>query len=107
MHAVIVWSWEPLGANARPVAERISTLSGGVTPDPATAVCGATAVAPSDIPELLAGLVDRSLLQLAPDTGPYRMLEIREYSLGADQPHMSYRPAAHPVPNLAGQYTPR
>ncbi|MEV0084008.1 hypothetical protein [Saccharopolyspora sp. NPDC050642] len=35
-----------------------------------------------EIPELLAGLVDRSLLQLAPDTGRYRMLEtIREYGL--------------------------
>ncbi len=34
----------------------------------------------ADVPELLAGLVDRSLLPLAPDPGRYRMLEtLREY----------------------------
>ncbi|MFD6156453.1 BTAD domain-containing putative transcriptional regulator [Nocardia sp. NPDC060256] len=43
--------------------------------------CG-TAIPADDISELLARLVDRSLLQLAPDTGGYRMLEtIREYGL--------------------------
>ncbi|MEU8925517.1 hypothetical protein AB0D10_32070 [Kitasatospora sp. NPDC048545] len=36
----------------------------------------------ADAPELLAGLVDRPLLQLTPDTGGYRMLEtIRAYGL--------------------------
>src|SRR5262249_11856978 len=45
-----------------------------------TAVCAGTAVPAAEIPELLAGLVDRSLLQLAPDPGRYRMLEtLREY----------------------------
>ncbi|MFD9961412.1 BTAD domain-containing putative transcriptional regulator [Amycolatopsis sp. NPDC058986] len=82
LRAVIAWSWDLLDADARTVAERISVLPGGVTPASATAVCAGTTVSPGEIPELLAGLADRSLLQLAPDTGRYRMLEtIREYGL--------------------------
>ncbi|MET7784659.1 BTAD domain-containing putative transcriptional regulator [Streptomyces sp. NPDC005388] len=80
LRAVIAWSWDLLGEDARTVAERISVLPGGVTPASATAVCAGTTVPAGEVRELLAGLVDRSLLQLAPDTGRYRMLEtIREY----------------------------
>ncbi|MFF4624174.1 AfsR/SARP family transcriptional regulator [Nonomuraea jabiensis] len=82
LRAVIAWSWELLGEHERTVAERISILPGGVTPASATAVCAGTAVPAAEIPELLAALVDRSLLQLAPGTGRYRMLEtIREYGV--------------------------
>ncbi|MGV9294366.1 BTAD domain-containing putative transcriptional regulator [Amycolatopsis sp. NPDC003676] len=81
LRAVIAWSWDLLGPDERTVAERISVLPGGVVRDSAAAVC-ADAVPPADIPDLLAGLVDRSLLRLVPDTGRYRMLEtIREYGL--------------------------
>ncbi|MGW0201075.1 AfsR/SARP family transcriptional regulator [Nonomuraea sp. NPDC003201] len=84
LRAVIAWSWELLNEHERTVADRISILAGGVTPASATAVCAGTAVPTAEIPELLAALVDRSLLQLAPGTGRYRMLEtIREY--GADR----------------------
>ncbi|MFI0767525.1 AfsR/SARP family transcriptional regulator [Streptomyces sp. NPDC021218] len=84
LRAVIAWSWELLGEHERTVAERVSILPGGVTPASATAVCAGTAVPVADIPELLATLVDRSLLKLEPGTGRYRMLEtIREY--GADR----------------------
>ncbi len=80
LRAVIAWSWELLSEHERTVAERVSILSGGVTPASAAAVCAGTAVPAAEIPELLAGLVDRSLLQLAPDPGRYRMLEtLREY----------------------------
>ncbi|MER6074238.1 BTAD domain-containing putative transcriptional regulator [Streptomyces sp. NPDC001817] len=82
LRAVIAWSWDLLDADTRTVAERISVLPGGVTPASAVAVCAGTSVPVDEIPELLAGLVDRSLLQFAPDTGRYRMLEtIREYGL--------------------------
>lgn len=82
LRAVIAWSWDLLGADARTVAERIAVLPGGVTPASATAVCAGTAVPAADVRDLLADLVDRSLLHLAPDTGRYRMLEtIREYGL--------------------------
>ncbi|BDM74584.1 SARP family transcriptional regulator (plasmid) [Streptomyces nigrescens] len=82
LRAVIAWSWDLLGADARTVAERISVLPGGITPASAIAVCAGTTVPADEVPELLADLVDRSLLQLAPDTGRYRMLEtLREYGL--------------------------
>ncbi|MFJ6673077.1 BTAD domain-containing putative transcriptional regulator [Actinosynnema sp. NPDC091369] len=80
LRAVIAWSWELLGEHERAVAERISVLPGGVTPASAAAVCAGTTVPAADVPELLAALVDRSLLHLAP--GRYRMLEtIREYGV--------------------------
>ncbi len=80
LRAVIAWSWDLLDAGARTLAERISILPGGVTRESAAAVCAGTAVPADGIPELLADLVDRSLLRLAPETGRYRMLEtIREY----------------------------
>ncbi|MDQ0774296.1 putative ATPase/DNA-binding SARP family transcriptional activator [Streptomyces aurantiacus] len=80
LRAVIAWSWDLLSEPERTVAERVAVLPGGVTPASATAVCAGTAVSAAEIPELLAGLVDRSLLQLAPDPGRYRMLEtLREY----------------------------
>ncbi|MDI5975703.1 BTAD domain-containing putative transcriptional regulator [Amycolatopsis magusensis] len=80
LRAVIAWSWELLSEHESAVAARISVLPGGVTPASATAVCAGTTVPAADVPELLAVLVDRSLLQLAPGTGRYRMLEtIREY----------------------------
>ncbi|MGW6495686.1 AfsR/SARP family transcriptional regulator [Nonomuraea angiospora] len=82
LRAVIAWSWELLDEHERTVAERISILAGGVTTASATAVCAGTTVPTAEIPELLATLVDRSLLQLAPGTGRYRMLEtIREYGV--------------------------
>ncbi|WP_410673371.1 BTAD domain-containing putative transcriptional regulator [Amycolatopsis sp. cmx-4-68] len=82
LRAVIAWSWELLDERERTVADRISVLPGGVTASSAAAVCAGTAVSAREIPDLLAALVDRSLLQLGP--GRYRMLEtLREY--GADR----------------------
>ncbi|MEV0398705.1 BTAD domain-containing putative transcriptional regulator [Actinoallomurus sp. NPDC050550] len=71
LRAVIAWSWELLSEHERTVAERVSILPGGVTPASATAICAGAAVPAAEIPELLASLVDRSLLQLAPDPGRY------------------------------------
>ncbi|WP_045746499.1 BTAD domain-containing putative transcriptional regulator [Actinoplanes rectilineatus] len=80
LHAVIAWSWDLLDEHERVVAERIAVLPGGVTPASAVAVCAGTGVPAADIPALLSALVDRSLLQLAPEAGRFRMLEtIREY----------------------------
>ncbi|MFB8275085.1 BTAD domain-containing putative transcriptional regulator [Nocardia colli] len=100
LRAVIAWSWDLLSEPEQIVAERISVLPGGITPASAAAVCAGSAapaghrteqisatgtdggVSADNVPELLAALVDRSLLQLVPDTGRYRMLEtIREYGL--------------------------
>ncbi|MFI5890008.1 AfsR/SARP family transcriptional regulator [Actinoplanes sp. NPDC051513] len=80
LRAVIAWSWDLLSDDERTVAERISVLPGGVTEASAVALC--PGVAAAGIPDLLAALVDKSLLQLAPDAGRYRMLEtLREYGI--------------------------
>ncbi|MEU4163890.1 BTAD domain-containing putative transcriptional regulator [Actinoplanes sp. NPDC026670] len=77
LRAVITWSWNLLADDERVLAERIAVLPGGVTASSAAAISGSTA----PVAGLLAALVDRSLLQLAPG-GRYRMLEtIREYGI--------------------------
>jgi predicted ATPase/DNA-binding SARP family transcriptional activator len=77
LRAVIAWSWNLLAAGERALAERIAVLPGGVTAASAAVIAG-TGPATAD---LLAALVDRSLLQLAPG-GRYRMLEtLREYGI--------------------------
>ncbi|WP_328477938.1 AfsR/SARP family transcriptional regulator [Actinoplanes sp. NBC_00393] len=78
LRAVIAWSWNLLAGDERALAERVAVLPGGVTAESAAALAPFAA---ADVPDLLAALVDRSLLQLAPD-GRYRMLEtIREYGI--------------------------
>jgi predicted ATPase/DNA-binding SARP family transcriptional activator len=80
LRTVIDWSWKLLSEEERLVAEHVSVLPAGVTTGSAAAVCAGTTVSATDLPELLAALVDRSLLQLAPEPGRYRMLEtLREY----------------------------
>ncbi|MCW2497492.1 BTAD domain-containing putative transcriptional regulator [Jatrophihabitans sp.] len=81
LRAVVEWSWDLLTPAERLLAERLAVFPAGVTPASATAVCADAAVPAADVPELLAGLVDRSLLQLYPsETARYRMLEtIREF----------------------------
>jgi tetratricopeptide (TPR) repeat protein len=55
----------------------------GITPESAEAVCVGSGIAPGEVLDLLAALVDRSLLQVADAAAPrYRMLEtLREYGL--------------------------
>ncbi|WP_405962052.1 AfsR/SARP family transcriptional regulator [Streptomyces sp. NBC_00723] len=111
LRGVIAWSWDLLPDDARTVAERIALLPGGVTPASAAALCMGTTVPVRGIPQLLADLVDRSLLQLAPGSGRYRMLEtIREYGLEmlAQQNALtSVRDlAAHYCADLVAHYDP-
>ncbi|MEV7074350.1 BTAD domain-containing putative transcriptional regulator [Streptomyces sp. NPDC093990] len=111
LRAVIAWSWDLLDEDARTVAERIAVLPGGVTPASAAAVCTGTAVPVRAVPDLLAALVDRSLLRLAPDSGRYRMLEtIRQYGLerlAAHQPPAGVRDlAARYLADLVAHYDP-
>ncbi|MEU4236122.1 BTAD domain-containing putative transcriptional regulator [Actinoplanes sp. NPDC026619] len=80
LRAVIAWSWDLLSDDERTLAERVSVLPGGVTEASARAV--APEMPPAEVPDLLAALVDRSILQLAPEPGRYRMLEtLREYGI--------------------------
>ncbi|MDI6097342.1 BTAD domain-containing putative transcriptional regulator [Actinoplanes sp. NEAU-A12] len=82
LRAVIAWSWNLLADDERILAERVAVLPGGVTASSAAAVTAGTPVAAGSVPDLLAALVDRSLLQLVPAGGRYRMLEtLREYGI--------------------------
>ncbi|PZF82623.1 BTAD domain-containing putative transcriptional regulator [Jiangella anatolica] len=73
---LVGWSWELLTEPERTLLERLAVVP-VVTPASAAAQGG------PDAPELLAALVDKSLLQLAEGAQPrYRMLEtIREFAL--------------------------
>ena len=73
LRAVVAWSWDLLTDDERLLADRASVFPGGLTAASAAAVVGG-----EDAGDLLAALVDKSLLQLA--RGRYRMLEtLREY----------------------------
>uniref|UniRef100_UPI003F69CF64 ATP-binding protein n=1 Tax=Catenulispora pinisilvae TaxID=2705253 RepID=UPI003F69CF64 len=89
LRAVVAWSWELLSGQERDLAERLSVYPGGITAESATAVHSAPS---AEIDDLLAALVDKSLLQpvdpdpaRAPHADPaprYRMLEtLREYGI--------------------------
>ena len=74
LRAVVDWSWDLLGEPERRLWRRFAVFHGGAEVAAVEEVCEA------DV-DLLAALVDRSLLVLGAD-GRYRMLEtIREYGL--------------------------
>ena len=63
LRAVLAWSWNLLTDEERALACRMSVLPGGVTASAAAEVCSGGGVAWEDVPFLLAGLSDRSLLR--------------------------------------------
>jgi tetratricopeptide (TPR) repeat protein len=77
----VQWSWDLLSEPERLLVERLAVFPAGATPGGAEAVCADDDVPAPDVLDLLASLVDKSLLQES--GGPevrYRMLEtIREY----------------------------
>ena len=78
LRAVVDWSWDLLDEPERRLARRLAVFSAGAT------VESASAVDETDALDGLAALVERSLLQVVPDSEPtrYRMLEtLREYGL--------------------------
>lgn len=94
LRAVVEWSWDLLPDDERAVLRRASVFAGGWTLAAAEAVCadaeaesagpGSAAIEPDDVLDLMAALVDKSLVtaQHGEDTGQvrYRMLEsIRAY----------------------------
>ncbi|HEX5926850.1 MAG TPA: BTAD domain-containing putative transcriptional regulator [Baekduia sp.] len=83
LRAVVDWSWDLLSEPERALARRIAVFPAGVTAASAAAVGVGAHVGDDDVPELLAALVDRSLLTLVDrEHGRYRMLEtIREYGI--------------------------
>ncbi|WP_433278403.1 BTAD domain-containing putative transcriptional regulator [Pseudonocardia xinjiangensis] len=85
LRAVVDWSWDLLTEPERAVARRLAVFAGGATVTAAERVCsGAPGPAPGEVFELLAALVDKSLVVAVPQNEGntrYRMLEtIREYA---------------------------
>ncbi|WP_375483972.1 BTAD domain-containing putative transcriptional regulator [uncultured Jatrophihabitans sp.] len=81
LRAVVEWSWELLTLPERHLAELLAVFPAGIT------TASATAVRPDDVdaeevPDLIASLVDKSLLQPVGDGRRTRMLEtLREYGV--------------------------
>ncbi|EWM09795.1 protein kinase/ transcriptional regulator, LuxR family, partial [Kutzneria sp. 744] len=76
LHAVVDWSWDLLSPDEQAVARRLTVFTGGTSLAAAERVC-----ALPDTIDLLADLVDKSLIEVA--DGRYRMLDtIRAFCAG-------------------------
>ncbi len=81
LRALIDWSHELLSAQERAVFRRLSVFAGGWTIEGAEAICSGAGVDGREVLELLASLVDKSLVAVELDSGRYRLLEtIRQYA---------------------------
>jgi predicted ATPase/DNA-binding SARP family transcriptional activator len=84
LRAVVDWSWDLLDDGERALLRRLSVFAGGGTLEGAEQVCAGAGVATEDVFDLLAALVDKSLMIVRhTQDGPrYRMLEIiRAYAV--------------------------
>ncbi|SDM49242.1 BTAD domain-containing putative transcriptional regulator [Nonomuraea jiangxiensis] len=73
LRAVIDWSWELLAGPERVVLCRLALHPDGCTLDAAESVCATSGVPRDDVADLLAGLVDRSLVAVTGDR--YRLAD--------------------------------
>ncbi|MFJ2029776.1 AfsR/SARP family transcriptional regulator [Streptosporangium sp. NPDC087985] len=83
LRAVVGWSWDLLDEQERVLARRLSVFAGGAVLDCAEAICSGQGLERADVLDVLARLVDKSLVVAhSHDTVVrYRMLEtIRAYA---------------------------
>ncbi|MHA6627473.1 BTAD domain-containing putative transcriptional regulator [Pseudonocardia sichuanensis] len=84
LQAMIDWSWDLLTPPEQMLLRRLAVHADGATADAAAAVSADEDLPAGDVADLLARLVDRSLVEVVP--GPprrFRLLEsVAEYSLG-------------------------
>jgi predicted ATPase/DNA-binding CsgD family transcriptional regulator len=84
LRATVDWSYKLLSVKERLLLQRLSVFASGCTLEAAEAVCAGRSVEPSDVLDLLASLVARSMViaDRRPGEEPrYRMLEmVRQYS---------------------------
>jgi non-specific serine/threonine protein kinase len=84
LRATLDWSHELLSEEERAMFRRLSGFAGGWTLEAAESVCSGGGVGQEDVLDLLAGLVDKSLVVIGANMGGvvrYRMLEpIRQYA---------------------------
>ncbi len=84
MRALIDWSYDLLSENEKTVFRRLSAFAGGCTLDAASSVCSDATIDPLDVLDLLAGLVDKSLVvtELVGAEQRYRLLaSTRQYTI--------------------------
>ncbi|MEV4259788.1 AfsR/SARP family transcriptional regulator, partial [Spirillospora sp. NPDC049652] len=84
LRAVIDWSWDLLSVPERTLLRRLAVHADGCTLAAAREVCAGGEVTAARVPDLLARLVDRSLVVMAegPDGPRYRLLEsVAAYAL--------------------------
>ena len=82
LRAAIDWSYDLLDARAQLLLTRLSVFGGGFTLEAAEQVCSGGELATTDVLDLVADLVEKSLVQMseADDTARYRLLEtVRQY----------------------------
>ncbi len=83
MRALIDWSYDLLSEEERALFRRLAIFAGGFTLESASAVCRDEAIDEFAVLDLLASLVDKSLVHAEPAAGTtrYRLLEsTREYA---------------------------
>lgn len=85
LEAAIEWSYDLLAEDEHLLFRHLSVFAGGFTLETAEGVCRATGAAPPDMLDLLARLIDKSLVMVEPGDGRqtrYRMLEtLRQFAL--------------------------
>ncbi len=103
LRALVDWSYDLLSPEERTLLARLGVFIGGFDLTAAEQVCGTEPLAADDVMDLLASLVDKSLVTLdeSEDTARYRMLEtIRDYARekleeAGELPSMSARHCEH------------
>lgn len=81
LEAAITWSYELLAESERLLLQRLSCFRGGGRFEAIESICTDDRLEDWDLPELLSGLVDKSLVVFEEHLGRYRMLEsIRDYA---------------------------
>ncbi len=82
LRALIDWSYELLDEPKRLLFQRLAAFAGGFSLEDAEAVCGSAPLTAEDVLDLLASLVEESLVVLQADGQTYAMLEtVRAYAL--------------------------
>jgi len=82
LRAAIDWSYDLLDAREQTLLARLSVFGGGFTLEAAERVCSGGELAAGDVLDLVADLVEKSLVQMseADDMARYRLLEtVRQY----------------------------
>lgn len=81
LRALIDWSYDLLPARERQLFARLSVFAGGLTLDAAEAIGAGDGIEAADVLDLLAELVQKSLVMVDIDGGRYRMLDtVRQYA---------------------------